>query len=363
MLKSLLQWSVWPACLATNMAPVITGAILVPQLVPQIAAATTIVLMSVLLVVEQLLPHRADWAIGGDCEVWRDIGHSVAYSAAVNASRVLFLVSLGSGISALGLSDLFGLWPSSRSVWLQIVIVIMLGDFLEYLYHRLSHSYAFLWRLHALHHTSVRLHALKGARHHVLYAFGRGVAVWLPLLVVGAPAGLVYWQFIAVTIAGLTAHANVSFTIPAFMHRLAVTPEFHRIHHAADPKLGNTNFGVVFSVWDMLFGTHSDPLKIVVGETGIDDDPIPRRFLEELRSPVTYATLVARRRDEHFVESASASLHERPDDLDGVAVLPRHELLDAERHVLADVETPLAVGREEMESPDRSRRDAHRSPR
>jgi hypothetical protein len=59
----------------------------------------------------------------------------------------------------------------------------------------------------------------------------------------------------------------------------------------------------------------------------------------------------------------SASLHERPDDLDGIAVFPGHKLLDAECHVLADVEVAFAVGREEMESPDGSRRDPHRPPR
>ena len=36
----------------------------------------------------------------------------------------------------------------------------------------------------------------------VLYAFGRGVAVWLPLLLLSAPGELVYWQYIAVTITG-----------------------------------------------------------------------------------------------------------------------------------------------------------------
>ena len=78
------------------------------------------------------------------------------------------------------------------------------------------------------------------------------------------------------------------------MHRVLVTPEFHRIHHAADPCLGNANFGVVFSVWDMAFGTYSDPLCTVVADAGIRHDPIPRRFIEELKSPFTYHRLEQR---------------------------------------------------------------------
>ncbi len=255
----------------------------------------TLVLILVLLAIEQALPYRADWSVHGDSEIWRDVGHTLAYAAlAINASRVLFLGVLASAISALGLADLFGLWPTASPVWLQTGIVIVLGDALEYFYHRLSHTSPVLWRLHALHHTPVRLHTLKGGRHHFLYAFGRGIVVWLPLLVLGAPAELVFWQFVAVTITGLVGHANIRCSIPAFMHRLAVTPEFHRLHHSADPQLGNSNYGVVFPLWDMAFGTHADPLRVAVGDAGIQDDPIPRQFVEELKSPITYGELVAR---------------------------------------------------------------------
>ncbi len=296
MLKSLSQWLVWPLCLAANTVPVVAAAVYAPEFLSQVAAATTVVLIFVLLAIEQLLPHRADWSVRGDREIWRDIGHAFTYAALfVNLTRLLFLVALAGMVSSTGLAGFLGIWPTSSPVWVQVIIVIVAGDALEYLYHRLAHTYPFLWRLHAIHHTPVRLNTLKGARHHFLYALGRGVVVWLPLLLVGAPGALIYWQYVAETITGLVGHANIGFRIPALMHRLAVTPEYHRIHHSADPKLGNSNFGVVLPFWDMAFGTHSDPLKVAAGEAGIRDDPIPRRFVEELKSPFTYGTLVARR--------------------------------------------------------------------
>jgi sterol desaturase/sphingolipid hydroxylase (fatty acid hydroxylase superfamily) len=296
MLKRLVEWSVWPLCLAANTAPVVAAAMVAPHLFPQVAAATTLVLMIVLLALEQALPYRTEWSVRGDCEVWRDIGHTVAYAAlAINAARVLFLGVLARAIASLGLADLCGLWPTESPVGVQIVLVIVLGDALEYSYHRLCHTSPLLWRLHAIHHTPVRLHTLKGGRHHFLYAFGRGVVVWLPLLVLGAPTALGFWQFVAETITGLVGHANIRFRIPAFMHRLVVTPKFHRLHHAADPQLGHANYGVVFPCWDMVLGTHADPLRVAVGDVGIQDDPIPRQFAEELKSPLTYTELVARR--------------------------------------------------------------------
>jgi ornithine lipid hydroxylase len=296
MMETLFQWSVWPLCLAANTAPVIATAMYAPQTLPQVAAATTVLLSFVLLMIEQRLPYRADWSVRSDSELWRDVGHAVVYAAlAVNAAHLLFLAVLAGVLSSLGLADLLGLWPKESPVWLQIVLVIVLGDALEYGYHRLCHTYAALWWVHAIHHTPVRLHTLKGGRHHFLYAFGRGVVVWLPLLVLGAPAELVYWQFVAETITGLVGHANVEFRIPRFLHRLAVTPEFHRLHHSVDPQLGNSNFGVVLPFWDMAFGTHADPLQVAATDAGVPDDPIPRQFVEELKWPFTYGRLVARR--------------------------------------------------------------------
>jgi sterol desaturase/sphingolipid hydroxylase (fatty acid hydroxylase superfamily) len=59
------------------------------------------------------------------------------------------------------------------------------------------------------------------------------------------------------------------------------------VHHSADPRLGNANFGAVFPIWDMLFGTHVDPLKVEVGDAGIRNDPVPRDFMQELKWPLT----------------------------------------------------------------------------
>lgn len=304
MTRRIVEAAIWPLCLIANTLPIAAAALLAPNAVSQVAAATTAVLLVVLLAIEQALPYRADWSVRGDRDVWRDLGHTFAYAAlAMNATRFLFLVVLADAVAALHLTDFFGLWPAGSPVWLQIIVVILIGDALEYLYHRLAHSHPLLWRLHAIHHTPVRMNVLKGARHHALYAFGRGVVVWLPLLLAGVPARLIYWQFLAETITGLVGHANIRFRIPAFLHRLVVTPEYHRIHHSSDPRLGNSNFGVVVPFWDMLFDTHFDPLRVTVRDTGIHDDPIPRRFVDELTSPLTYRRLVARR-------SAADAMHE-----------------------------------------------------
>src|SRR5262249_56798682 len=82
-----------------------------------------------------------------------------------------------------------------------------------------------------------------------------------------------------------------AFRIPAFVHRMLVTPEVHRIHHSIDARQGNSNYSTVFPIWDLLFGSYTDPRRVKARQTGIDRDPIPRRFLTELWSPIAWRRL------------------------------------------------------------------------
>ena len=281
----------WPAIVVIHTAPIVGTLAHSPTLVPQVASAATLALMVGLVAVERLLPYRVDWAVSGDPDVWRDVAHTAAYAVAINASRALFLIFLAGEMAQVGIHGVVGLWPTSAPVWLQVCLAVVLGDALEYAYHRLCHKNATMWRLHALHHSPTRIHVLKGGRHHFLYAFGRGFVVWTPLLLVGAPGEVVFWQYIAEVITGLVGHANIRCRLPSWVHRVVTTPQVHRIHHELDHGPGNTNFAVVLPVWDILFSTYSHPDVVSVSAAGIVNDPVPHRFVEELKSPFTYERL------------------------------------------------------------------------
>jgi hypothetical protein len=117
-------------------------------------------------------------------------------------------------------------------------------------YHRLCHTYPALWRLHVIHHTPVRLHTLREDAITCLYAFG---AEWCMVTTPGA------WGTSKVGLLAVRhrdhyrarrALRNIGFRIPRFMHRLARHFRSSIVSTTrADPKLGNSNFGVVFPVW------------------------------------------------------------------------------------------------------------------
>jgi len=292
----LLARLLWPLGLALQTSVVVVAVRSNPDSAPRVMGLTTVSFLFALVGLEQAMPHRQEWSIRGDREVWRDIGHSILYTGVGgNVTQIVFLYGLASALSRLGLGGGLGIWPVNSPLVAQLLIVMLLGDLLEYWYHRLSHTVSWLWPLHAVHHMPTRLHALKGPRHHAVYFLGRGLFVWAPLLLIGAPPRLVFWQFVAEVLVGSLAHANIAFRIPAFVHRIFVTPEFHRIHHSIDANEGNSNYSTVFPIWDMIFGTRTDPMLVEARETGIDQDPIPRRFLSELLSPVTFYRLARSR--------------------------------------------------------------------
>jgi sterol desaturase/sphingolipid hydroxylase (fatty acid hydroxylase superfamily) len=41
-----------------------------------------------------------------------------------------------------------------------------------------------------------------------------------------------------------------------------VTPRFHFVHHSTNRSIANSNYGFIFSVWDRLFGTYTDPAVV-----------------------------------------------------------------------------------------------------
>ena len=88
------------------------------------------------------------------------------------------------------------------------------------------------------------------------------------------------WVFLAFAIENIFRnnwmHMNVTWR-SNWLEWVLVTPRYHHIHHSADAKLHDGNYGALFSIWDRLFGTYLDP-----------DTTAPRKFGtgEPRRDPV-----------------------------------------------------------------------------
>ena len=218
---------------------------------------------------------------------WRnDVGHNVIGSG--------LGASLADAI-AVGASALFARhvalagetpWPAQWPLAAQAGLVILCADGLETLRHRVFHRVPWLWPIHAVHHAGDRLHVLKSGRNHALDMAARGLCVFAPLALLGAPAEALLAYPAANSVFGPLAHANVALPVAPWLHRFVLTPAVHHVHHARSLDLALHNYAPVLPLWDRLLGTFLDPTGIPRPQAGLAEDPNPSGFWAQLVAPV-----------------------------------------------------------------------------
>jgi sterol desaturase/sphingolipid hydroxylase (fatty acid hydroxylase superfamily) len=60
-------------------------------------------------------------------------------------------------------------------------------------------------------------------------------------------------------------HANISIPEEEAISQVFITPSLHRTHHSTLRKEHDSNYGIVFSVWDRLFGTRKELVPANIG--------------------------------------------------------------------------------------------------
>ena len=179
--------------------------------------------------------------------------------------------------------------PSGWPLWVKIVAAVVVFDFLQWFHHWARHKVKAFWHFHAVHHSAREMNVFTDLRVHAAEYMIAEVLVFVPMFALGLPAlaimgvGSVRWWYTRFI------HANIRTSMGPLKHVL-VTPQFHRVHHSIEPQHQDKNFGVVFSVWDRMFGTmHPDYDEYPeTGVAGFASEP-PHRF-----SPVAWAREYAR---------------------------------------------------------------------
>lgn len=197
--------------------------------------------------------------------------------AALAVGIVIGLLSLA-WVPGLALRPLVSLLPA----WLLPFVGIAMFDMAVYWAHRWSHEVPFLWRFHAVHHSTEHLDWISGFRAHPL----DGAIVAPPavfLLAAGFDSTLTGALAVVQFLTGLFLHANVRWRLRP-LHRLVITPEFHHWHHSYEPEAHNSNYSVFLPVWDTLFGTYYMPRNKRPVRYGVAE-PVPTTMRGQLAYP------------------------------------------------------------------------------
>lgn len=211
----------------------------------------------------------------------RDALHALV-NEALNALGLLALPAL------VALLAIDGVWPHGWALGWQLLLAIVVADCGITLAHYASHRSAWLWRLHAVHHSVQRLYGFNGLMKHPLHQAVEASAGLLPLLVLGIPLPVATLLAFAIAIQLLLQHSNVDMRLGPLRWVFAWAP-VHRFHHMKYGRAGDVNFGLFFNLWDWLLGTvfYTRDYAIKQGDLGIGSRPdFPDDYLGQLLDPL-----------------------------------------------------------------------------
>lgn len=213
-------------------------------------------------VAERLCPYEVEWNTSqGDR--WRDVAHAVVNESSTAAGVALIAVASSAWPG-------LGSWPRSLPFGVEVFIAVVVLDAGITLVHWRSHSWNWLWRFHAVHHSVRRLYGLNGLVKHPVHQAVETGAGMLPLLLLDIPSDVAAALAGLVVVQLLLQHSNCDYRAGVVGRWIALN-RGHRLHHVDRVPDGNVNFGLFLLVWDRLLGTYRDPRqwRVMAGEVGI----------------------------------------------------------------------------------------------
>ncbi|NVC93369.1 sterol desaturase family protein [Vibrio natriegens] len=142
--------------------------------------------------------------------------------------------------------------------WLNVLLSIILLDFVIYVQHVIFHRIPVLWKLHRMHHADLDIDVTTGARFHPIEILISMVIKIGAVFMLGvSPIAIVMFEII-LNASAMFNHSNAKLALPvdAWLRKAIVTPDMHRVHHSVIPRETHSNFGFFLSVWDRMFSTY-----------------------------------------------------------------------------------------------------------
>lgn len=142
--------------------------------------------------------------------------------------------------------------------WFELIIAVILLDLAIYLQHLIFHRVPVLWRLHRMHHSDQDIDVTTGARFHPIeIVLSVLIKIGVIYLLGASPLAVLIFE-IVLNVSAMFNHSNAKLSLKAdaWMRKVIVTPDVHRVHHSIIVRETHSNFGFFLSIWDRWFGTY-----------------------------------------------------------------------------------------------------------
>lgn len=168
-------------------------------------------------------------------------------------NMALDIVMLGITVSVLNYFYQFHFLQIQNN-YLYWTLLLVLEDFLFYVLHYVDHYCRFFWAIHVTHHSSQEFNLTVGFRSSVFQPLYRFI-YFIPLALFGFKAMDIVFMYSVTQIYGILIHTQMIGKLGILEYVLA-TPSNHRVHHGSNIKYLDKNMGMVFIIWDRIFGTY-----------------------------------------------------------------------------------------------------------
>ncbi len=221
---------------------------------------------------------------------WKtDLAYFVIAHLFVQGVAVLSQEPVWALFGGAGFEELRGM-VSSLPYVAQVFLAVLIADLFQYGTHRLFHSVPYLWRFHAVHHSTRSMDWLAGSRLHVIDVIATRMMVYLPLYVLGFDQGVLVSYVAIVATHAVMNHTNTRLPYGPLEH-LIVSPRIHHWHHSTEERAHNKNYAVHFPWIDKLFGTYYAPRGEWPETVGLDDAAFPVGYVRQLLYPFRHDPL------------------------------------------------------------------------
>ena len=228
--------------------------------------------------VEKLLPKYRAQAI-----LRPEWGHDLVYFA-FNHLMIGVILLIVNGFAPhyfnWAVSAPFQQWVRELPLALQVIGLIFAADFAQYWVHRLFHTVPFLWRFHAVHHSSENMDWLAGSRTHFLDTLCVRSFSMVMIYLLGASKEALDIYVVFASFQAVFIHANVGVNFGPLRY-LITTPQFHHWHHSSDAIAIDMNYAAHLPLLDKLFGTFLMPGQHWPEKYGTVGNPLPRGIIKQ----------------------------------------------------------------------------------
>lgn len=206
---------------------------------------------------------------------------------AYNAISDVFVKLFNDFLSWFGIHNLVALEISNWPGWVQLLVMFILRDFIQWNVHRMLHFVPSLWEFHKVHHSVQQMGFAAHLRYHFMETFIYRAAEYIPLAMIGFGLQDFFIVHIIALAIGHLNHSNIYLPLGPLQY-LFNSPQMHIWHHAEHlpPKSYGVNFGLSLSIWDYLFNTVYMPSSGRDEPLGFEQvQAYPKSFMGHLIAP------------------------------------------------------------------------------